>query len=148
MDISIVKAPDVIDLIFFKLMFFFDEFQPGNTIYRSGEKGLPKRLETLCKMTNSTAIRSAVKRNLNDESVIGMMQVIDSDQEAGVILEFPLFTDKPRVIIKESGKEKVAFAGDDACRELREGPESEEQEAFEFILKKVNEIIAECTGQA
>lgn len=143
-NIVVRRSKDIITLIFYKVLFWLDDFQPGQEIF---ESDTPGSLQTIAKMTGSKIIHTAQKRTESgSDPVINMMMIDDGEGERGVILEFCKFTDKPKIIIKESDGTGVAFAGDDGCRELREGPDTEEKEAFEFFIGRINEIVAECTG--
>lgn len=151
MQIMVYKPADAINLIFFRLMFYFDEFQPGITRYRTG-KGkayiLPARFfgeEKKVKLLNSAAKRNAS----NTAAVIRMMHILDEDNDEGIIIEFPLMYSKPMVCIGNV-ENSVSLTGDESCKELREGAAGnerpEEKEAFDFLLWKINEVIAECSG--
>ena len=116
MQIMYYKPADAINLIFFRRMFYFYEFQPGITRYRTGK---------------------------------GKAYILDEDNDEGIIIEFPLMYSKPMVCIGNV-ENSVSLTGDESCKELREGTAGnerpEEKDAFEFLLRKINEVIAECSG--
>lgn len=151
MQIMVYKPADAISLIFFKLMFFFDDFQPGNTRYSAGKAKdifLPARVFDA--LGEAKFLNSAVKRNEADtETVISMLHALGPDNEAGIVIGFPLIRTKPMIYICNSDG-GIRFCGDNACRELREGDTGEEyleeKEALEFLLQKINAVISECTG--
>ena len=151
MQVMIYRTSDAISLIFFKLMFFFDEFQPGKTRYRAGKtKDAVMPARVFHELENMMVLNSAVKRNETDtKTVISMIHVLDPHNDPGIVIGFPLMCSNPTVLI-HNHETRVSLCCDEAGKELQEGEvgqeRPEEKKAFEYFLQIIRKVVGECIG--
>lgn len=161
MNIAIQNGNDAIHMIFYKAMFYFDDFQPGLSMFHTGKFNIKNigesdraTVEALNQFMQSMkcGVKSAAfKLNEAGDVAIEMMHVSDSDGDESVVIEFPMMTGKPKLCIgaQQNG---IAVTGDEATFKLRCGSvgeeKPEEKEALEFFLKALDKIVSECTGNA
>lgn len=161
MNIAVQHPNDAIHMIFFKLMFYFDEFQPGGSMYHhglidvsaiEGDEQRKAAVAINAFLTNNIEGRiraTFLKLSESGNVVIFMSYSIDEDGWGNVTMCFQKMTGKPHLNIcaREQG---VAVAGDESSYNLRCGnvgkEKPEEKEALEFLIGKLDEIISECTG--
>lgn len=161
MNVAVQHPNDVMHMIFFKLMFYFDEFQPGWSTYHHGLMDV-STVEGDEQRKAATAINALFTNNIegniratflkvseSGDPAIFMSYSIDENGWGNVTMCFPKMTGKPYLNIG-ARKRGVAVAGDEASYNLRCGnvgkEKPEEKEALEFLIDKLDEIISECTG--
>jgi hypothetical protein len=161
MNIAVQHPNDAMHIIFFKLILYFDEFQPGGSMYHYGLIDV-STAENDERRKAAAAINALFTNNIegqlratflkvseSGDPAIFMSYSIDENGWGNVTMCFPKMTGKPHLNICARAQ-GVAVAGDEASYNLRCGnvgkEKPEEKEAFEFLIGKLNEIISECTG--
>ena len=148
--IYVADLNETIDLIFFKLMFYFDLFQPGdirfwNTANHIGRKPILKFDPPI---SIDHAKKIAVKSGEGqDAPIIFMAHVYDYDENVhAIIIVFSRLAYEPQLIVKETDR-SIGLGCDEGGHKLRNDmSKTEEKEAFEFFIQIVKSIITECTG--
>lgn len=161
MNIAVQHPNDAMNMIFFKLMFYFDEFQPGMSMYHHGLIDVPA-VEGDEQQKAAAAINALFTNNIegnlratflkvseSGDPAIFMCYSIDENGWGDVTMCFPKMTGKPYLNIC-ARRQGVAVAGNEATYNLRCGnvgkEKPEEKEALEFLIDKLDEIISEVTG--
>lgn len=161
MNIAVQHPNDAMHIIFFQLMLYFDEFQPGGSTYHHGlidvstvEGDEQRKAATAINalFTNNVGghIRATfLKFSESGDPAIFMSYSIDENGWGNVTMCFPKMTGTPYLNICAK-KQGIAVAGDEASYNLRCGnvgkEKPEEREALEFLISKLDEIISESTG--
>ena len=147
--IYVARPTETLDLIFFKLMFYFDEFQPGKTRFWNPESSKKKPILPFdFEVPEGVVKKLAIKSNeTDDHPVICMAHVFDPDDSVcAIIMTFPLMPYVPQLIIKQTNN-GVGLGCDEGGRNLTtDMSKSEAREAFTFFIEKIKVIVAECTG--
>lgn len=144
--IYITAPSNAIELIFYKLMFYFDKFQPGDIRFGIGLSDFTK-MPVDVDIPTDVAKKLMFKLGPEDEIAIAMAQIEDEDNDfKGLILLFPKIPYTPKIVVKENGA-GVGLGCDDAALRLRSDmSKADAREAFEFFITKISAIVSECTG--
>lgn len=144
-------SKDTIELIFYKLLFYFDKFQPGDVWFWADE--FPARPEKMpADIDIPLSITKKMMFKLGDGgteagAAIAMAHINDPEGDFhGIVVEFPKIPYAPKIFIKDNETGVGVGCDGQALKLKSDMSKSDEREAFEFFIHKISSVVSECTG--